>query len=80
MTDGAGVEHEDDGVRQGGTVAIGACIDIPAPLWAALVAAVGAGGTVEAKATVELVMTDGAGVEHVLDTGGSVLVLTAGNI
>jgi hypothetical protein len=44
-------------------VAINGCIQIPAPLWDALVAA----GTVEAKATAALVMTDGTGKEHVLD-------------
>ena len=66
---------KDDGVRQGGTVAVTGCIDIPAPLWDALVAA----GLVEAKATVELVMTDGAGKEHVLDTEGSTFVLNAGD-
>ena len=66
---------KDDGVRGGGTVSIAGCIHIPAPLWALLQAQ----GMVEAKATVELVMTDGAGNEHVLDTEGSTFVLNAGD-
>ena len=54
---------KDDGVRQGDKVAIAICINIPAPLWDAIVTA----GTAEATATVELFMTDGAGKEHTLD-------------
>ena len=69
----AGVK--DDGVRGGGEVAITVCIQIPAPLWDALVSA----GTVEAKATVELVMRDGAGKEHVLDSKEATTTVDAGD-
>ena len=66
---------KDDGVRHGGEVSIIICIEIPDPLWDAIQSA----GAFEAKATVELIMTDGAGKEHVLDTGESVSVLNSGN-
>jgi hypothetical protein len=62
---------KDDGLRQGALVEIAGCIDIPAPLWDDLVAA----GTVEVKATVELVMTDGAGKEHILDTKSTAIIM-----
>ena len=69
----AGVK--DDGVRGGGEVALDVCVQIPAPLWDALVSA----GTVEAKATVELVMRDGAGKEHVLDSKEATTTVDAGD-
>lgn len=61
------VAVKDDGVRGGGTVALQPCVDIPSELWTKLVSADVESATVEATATVELVMLDGAGKEHVLD-------------
>ena len=58
---------KDDGVRGGGEVAIIMCMDIPIDLWTKLLAADAQGATIEARATVELVMKDGAGKEHILD-------------
>ena len=63
-------QAKDEGLRGSGTVSIGACIEIPADVWTKLQAADAAdgAGNPTATVTVQLVLVDGTGTEHVLDT------------
>lgn len=61
---------KDEGLRGVGTVSIGACIQIPAEVFSDLQAADQGDGSANptGSATVELVLVDGDGKEHILDT------------
>jgi len=61
---------KDEGIRGSGTVSLEVCVQIPDEVWAKLVAADQQDGTGNptATATVQLILTDGAGKEHILDT------------
>ena len=59
--------QKDTGIRQGNTVAILICINIPDDEWSKLLAADADGRGVDAHVIVELIMVDGRGAEHALD-------------
>ncbi len=61
-------QQKDEGLRGSGTVAIIMCINIPIDVWTKLQAADTQSGNPTATATVELVLVDGNGKEHILDT------------
>lgn len=63
-------QQKDDGLRGSGTVSIVVCINIPDDVWIKLVAADAqdGAGNPSVTATVELILVDEAGKEHVLDT------------
>lgn len=72
-------QPKDEGLRGKGTVSIVICINVPAPVLAALEAADAAdgAGNPSAAVTVQLVLVDGRGQEHVLDTRAATGVVDA---
>jgi hypothetical protein len=55
-------------LNRGGSVGIIMDMDIPAPAWAAIIGATPVGQTIDVHVKIELLLVDGAGKTHVLDT------------
>jgi hypothetical protein len=55
-------------LNRGGSVGVIMDIDIPAPAWAVIIGATPVGQTIDVHVKIELLLVDGGGKTHVLDT------------